>query len=227
MTAIATIYRTGEIVIAADSMRFSPTTGEQKSVCKIRPFGTFFAAVSGIQDYPDTGYNLQDLLSAQMPEGDLLNVVQTFQQVVLPRLNTALNHSRQNKPDFFEKYGLVGSPLTITVAHVENKVPKLANLTVSVQITKDDSIALTTWTARRPAGFFPSPWYGFVGTPEGVLEAHALAQNGQMYIGNLVERAKGLVQMEIEKETPGIGGPIDILRLTEEGATWVQKKKEC
>ena len=181
MTAIATIYRTGEIVIAADSRRLNPTTGEQTSVCKIRDLKTLFAVVSGIQSYSATGYNLPDLLPAQMVEGDLLTVVESLQQIILSPLASALNHCRQNNPELFKKHALEGSPLTITVVRVENGIPKLVNLTVSVQLCKDDSIALTPRTTHRPAtGFFPAPWCG-----------------------------------------------LDILRLTEEGATWVQKKEGC
>ena len=76
-------------------------------------------------------------------------------------------------------------------------------------------------------GLCDDPFCSFVGTDEGVAAYLALAESGELYQGDLVERARGFVQIEIDKQTPEIGGPIDILRLTVGGASWIQRKAGC
>ena len=43
----------------------------------------------------------------------------------------------------------------------------------------------------------------------------------------IVEGIRSLIELEIAAEPAHTGGPIDILRITKDGAEWIQRKQEC
>ena len=228
MTAIAAICRDAEIVIAADSRCLNFTTGEQTSVCKIRDLTALFAAVSGIDSYDPTQFNVSKILPGEMPEADIRGNVDSISDLVLPPLAVALEHLRNNNADFFQRFAIQKSPLNITFARIQNDRPTMINFGVAVAVQGDGSLVITQQRKDWPVhGLFYAPVSAFVGTDEGVAEYLSLASSGDLYNGDLVERARSFVQMEIDKQTPEIGGPIDILRLTVDGASWIQKKDGC
>ena len=228
MTAIAAICRPGEIVIAADSRRLNFTTGEQTCICKIRDLATLFAAVSGINSYDATHFNVSELLPTEMPEADIGINVDSIRDLILPPLTLALEHLRSNNPEPFQRYAVQKSPLDIKFARVQNGHPTMINLGVVVADQGDGPLSIIPQRNDWPVlGIDDTPWSSFVGTDEGVADYISLANNGDLYNGDLVQRARNFVQMEIDKQTPEIGGPIDILRLTVDGSAWIQKKDGC
>jgi len=228
MTAIAAICRHDEIVIAADSRRLNFTTGEQTSVCKIRDLTTLFAAVSGINSYDATQFNVSVLLPVEMPDVDIRTNVNSVRDLVLPPLTLALEHLRNNNPELFQRYALQKSPLDIKFARVQDGRPTMINFGVVVADQGDGPLVISPQRSDWPVlGFFNTPASSFIGTAEGVADYLSLAHSGDLYNGDLVERARSFVQMEIDKQTPEIGGTIDILRLTVDGASWIQKKDGC
>ena len=228
MAAIAAICSGTEIVIAADSRRLNLTTGEQTSVCKIRDLTTLFAAVSGISSYDATEFNVFEILPAEMPDVDIDTNADSIRDLVSPPLTLALEHRRTNNPESFQRYALQKSPLDIKFAHVQNGRPTMINLCVVVMDQGDGPLAITPQRTDWPVlGFFDTPASSFVGTAEGVAYYLSLAHSGELYNGNLAQRARSFVQMEIDRQTPEIGGPIDILRLTADGASWIEKKNGC
>jgi len=132
MTAIAAICRHDEIVIAADSRRLNFTTGEQTSVCKIRDLTTLFAAVSGINSYDATQFNVSVLLPVEMPDVDIRTNVNSVRDLVLPPLTLALEHLRNNNPELFQRYALQKSPLDIKFVRVQDGRPTMINFGVVV-----------------------------------------------------------------------------------------------
>ncbi len=230
MTAIAAICRQGEIVLAADSRRLDPTTGEQTSAWKIRDLTTLFAAVSGINRYDPTHFDVSELLPAEMPEVDVGTNVDSIEHLLVPPLRLALKHLRSNNPEFFQRYAIQKTPLDIKFARVQNGFPTMINLNVVVASHGDGPVVITPQRYYWPVlGISAVPRSFFIGTPEGVANYESLADSGNLsfYQGDLVERARGFVQMEIDKQTPEIGGPIDILQLTVNGASWIQRKDGC
>ena len=104
----------------------------------------------------------------------------------------------------------------------------MINFSVVVADQGDGPLVITPQRTDWPIlGFFDTPASSFVGTAEGVTDYLSLAHSRELYNGDLVQRARSFVQMEIDKQTPEIGGPIDILRLTVDGASWIQKKDGC
>jgi hypothetical protein len=228
MTAIAAICRPGEIVIAADSRRLSPTNTAQTVVCKIRDLNTLFAAVSGINTYAPTNFDVSQLLPTQMPNVDIGINFDSLCDSILPPLRLALEHLRNNNPDLFQRYALQKKPMGIMCARVQNSVPTLITLNVDVQVPENGPLETIPRRNEWPVlGLCDDPFCSFVGTDEGVAAYLVLAESEELYQGDLVERARGFVQMEIDKQTPEIGGPIDILRLTVDGASWIQRKDGC
>lgn len=228
MTAIAAICRPGEIVIAADSRRLGVTTGEHTLVCKIRDLETLFAVVSGINTYDATDFDVSELIPTQMPDVDVGTNVDSIRDAILPPLRCALEHLRSDNPDRFQSVALQKSPMNIKFARVQNSVPILINMNVAVQVPQSGPLVITPQREDWPIlGLSDEPVSYFVGTDDGVAAYKALANSGGLYQGDLVQRARNFVQMEIDKLTPEIGGPIDILRLTAEGANWIQRKDGC
>ena len=132
MTAIAAICRPGEIVIAADSRKLSPTDSAQTLACKIRDLNTLFAAVSGINTYAPTNFDVSQLLPTQMPNVDIGANLDSLCGSILPPLRLALEHLRNDNPDLFQRYALEKSPMGIKCARVQNFVPTLITLNVDV-----------------------------------------------------------------------------------------------
>ena len=228
MTAIATICRDGEIVIAADSRRLNPITGEQTSVCKIRDLTTLFAAVSGINSYDGTKFDLFNLLPSVMPDADIGATADSIRDLLLPPLTVALEHLRTNSPTLLQSCAIEKSPLDISLVRVLDSLPTMNGLSVVVSDEENGPLTITPHRDDWPIlGLFATPVSRFVGTTEGVATYLELAKNGDLYNGDIVERARNFVQTEIDKQTPGIDGPIDILRLTAAGASWIQKKYGC
>jgi hypothetical protein len=228
MTAIAAICRDSEVVIAADSRRLNFSTGEETSVCKIRDLRTLFAAVSGINSYNATQFNVSALLPAEMPDVDIETNAGSIVNMLLPPLTVALEHLRNNHPDMFQRYAVQNSPLDIKFARVQDGRPTMINFSAVVAGQANEPVAIISQRNAWPVfGFINTPASSFIGTSEGVAHYLSLAHSGDLYNGDLVERARNFVQEEINKQTPEIGGSIDILRLTMDGACWIQKKDGC
>jgi hypothetical protein len=228
MTAIAAICRTGEIVLAADSRRLGLVSGEQSSVCKIRDLKTLYAVLSGINTYDPTHFDVSQLIPAQMPDVDIGTNVNSIADAIFPPLRDALEHLRNENPGLFASTAVQKHPMDIKFARVQNCVPTLITLRAVVQISESGPPTVIPERHDWPIwGMFDTPACSFVGTDEGVATYLALSDNGELYKGDLVERARSFVQTEIDKHATGIGGPIDILRLTKEGANWIQRKDGC
>jgi hypothetical protein len=230
MTAIAAICRDAEIVIAADSRRLNFTTGEQTQtlVCKIRDLTGLFAAMSGINSYDPTQFDAYEILPAEMPAVDISSSVNSIRDLILPPLTAALEHLQENNADLFQRYAIQKPPLTIKFAGLQNGRPAMIDFRIAVEEQGDGPLVITQQREEWPVhGLFYAPVGYFVGTDEGVAHYRSLVEGGLLYTGDLVEHARGFVQMEIDKQTPEIRGPIDILRLTVGGATWIQRKDDC
>ena len=171
---------------------------------------------------------MSEILPAEMPEVDIGTNVDSIEHLVVPPLRLALEHLRSNNPECFQRYAIQKTPLDIKFARVQNGFPTMINLKVDVADHADGPLVITPQRDDWPVhGLFNAPVSFFIGTDEGVAHYRALAHSGQLYGGNLVDRARSFVQMEIDRQTPEIGGPIDILRLTVDGAGWIQKKDGC
>lgn len=163
-----------------------------------------------------------------MPGVDIGINLETIRNIVLPPLGLALEHLRKENQDLFQRYALQKKPMGIMCARVQDSVPTLITLNADVQVPENGPLEIIPRRREWPVlGLYDGPFCSFVGTDEGVATYLALHQNGELYQGDLVERARGFVQTEIDKETLEIGGPIDILRLTVGGASWIQRKAGC
>lgn len=203
-------------------------TGEQTLVCKIRDLTTLFAAVSGINSYDGTQFDLFNLLPSTMPDADIGDTADSIRDLLLQPLTIALEHLRTNSPTLFQRCAIEKSPLDINFLRVQNSVPTMINLSVVVSDEGNGPLTITPHRNDWPIlGLFATPVSRFVGTTEGVTSHLELAKTGDLYNGDIVERARNFVQTEIDKQTPGIGGPIDILRLTAAGPSWIQRKDGC
>jgi hypothetical protein len=197
MTAIAAICWQGEIVLAADSRRLNLATGEQTLACKIRDLTTLFAAVSGIDRYDPTHYDLYELLPAEMPEVDIATNVDSIENLLLPPLRLALEHLRSNNSESFQTYAIQKTPLDIKFACVQNGFPTIINLKVVVVNHGDGPVVITPERYYWPVlGISAVPRSFFIGTPEGVANYESLANSANLpfYQGGLVERARGFVK---------------------------------
>ena len=63
---------------------------------------------------------------------------------------------------------------------------------------------------------------------EGEAIAAYMEQNPKEWFrGTFVETAKFFVTLEIKDKPQFVAFPIDVLRLTKDGAEWIQKKEGC
>lgn len=216
MTAIAAIRTNTEIVVAADSCAYDLKTGATKIVDKILPVGKFFAAVNGLVSYHRTGFDVfrvvEELQWETIPPGFRPTVTHVCGLMAFP-IKTAYEDIVANDPQFLNEY--FDTPSALTFIGIEDHIPVISGVRFAVENgairpsfdfyhDKEAKMLVGSTTARaRFAATFPNDF------PNGT---------------DLISIARDFVQQEIDSGKPTVGPPIDILRVTNNGYQWVQKK---
>jgi hypothetical protein len=228
-TTVVIIRTPQEVVIAADSaatIRGDGLPVTTQTVCKIYPAaaGLFFA-VSGLVNDPQTGFDIPKIVASSSREGDsmpakLARIERDVQTAVLREL------PRVKERDPAEYAELVHSKGAVTVALVgiDAGVPVAVSFSLGLAISSNGSIETSIIRDSCP-GNCPSGvrafWFG-----EGAAIDRLRAAGGLPDLA-MPDLARHLVQVEIDAGAPGVGGPVDVLRILPAGPVWVQKKQVC
>jgi len=227
-TTIVAVRDANTVIIAADSLH---STGDRHS-CKIRQCGDAYLAVSGLTGASTNGDNLElwpALLEAcKGPPVEPKARVSKLEQAATDWLNKAISLARQNT-----------GPLEFQV-----KMPEKMLISFALVGWKNGGfvftrgignvIYLTGEMRARPQEngqdfdmrlASDQIAHAFLGHFEGIQKFVGTAEPFKTL--GLIEGAKFLVTtMALDRPTD-VGLPIDILRITKDGAQWIQRKPEC
>ena len=240
-TSIVAVRNNDEIVIAADSKTTLTTVGasvgEPESIakCKIVQAGNLFFASAGSAGIGpveffgnlDPLFNLKEVIAEGLAgEGRIVDRVNNLEKVLTINLANIAEKARQDNAAFFlERF--VKYPIhTLIVAGLDNEELVLMVRTFKLIISPSGSISFEIRRFVCPGDCQGSFVTIFLGQTEAIrryLQEHEYF----LYYTDPATAVRNLVELEISKEPSFVGPPIDILRLTRDGAEWIQKKSLC
>jgi hypothetical protein len=229
-TSIVAIRMSSEIVIAADSRRTATLYNSSNrvigttvlSACKIhKAFGFYFACAEHCAEI-----DAKSSVIAVSRESPDMPFDKKVQNVIVPRVKTILKlyltRLRTGDEAFYrDGYETQEPILELLLAGTVNGV--LHSVGVDFYNTTKAGADITITESL-------GPWTSIGGlTSIGKSDAmRNLTDAEKLTFSNLspVEYVRHWVQIEIDKQPLDVGGPIDILRVTKDGACWIQHKKE-
>ncbi|MBI3653685.1 MAG: hypothetical protein HY231_21850 [Acidobacteria bacterium] len=206
MTAILVLKYPDEIILAADG-KMTSVRDEDSVVRKIRGVGNYFFTASGLIFDKTTGFQLLNAVMFGIVDG------QTFEENV----QDVERHLKYYLTDTYKKWRAAGD--TDSLQHYRNQKfilvtfedgqPKVSVIQCSREDTQDG------FTIHSEITNIDSEKGGWV---LGDAALQFADQNGQAYRNDHIEFAFKIIQAEIKNTPQYVGYPIDVLRLTEDGA---------
>jgi len=210
-TLIASYRSSDEVIIAADSLRTVRTVPRVRiHACKIRNFGEVVFAAAGDSTLPGQGFSIQTI-SAGLHQKNKVGPeavrdrIAKFDRQTIAAFKKLHKQRRKTRPVTFTyivAFVLEGRPVaylrTLKSADGAVEIGRLETLAEGVVVfTGQSGIVDHLSGVSRP----DDP------TPAALLEA--------------------AIKHQARRIPDKVGGPVDIIRLTKNGVTWLQRKPEC
>jgi hypothetical protein len=241
-TAIALIRTPDKIVAAADSKEtidvLVPGFVSSRNVCKIHKIRDhFYFAVAGYRGVvnPLTG------TVTKKPHGVISTVedavfgfykanlsirenVDFWQRSITTFLMKSLDDRRREIPEYFKRNFSILSTTDVIFFGVEQEAITVHHLQFRAQDEPQIRILATRWVC-------PGDCQDSTLVPVFMGERYAMesywAERRLNRDDGLSKTAEALVDVAIAANPQGVGGPIDILRITREKSSWIKVKPEC
>jgi hypothetical protein len=225
-TAILLVWTPKEIVVAADSLSSDADGKDTGSVCKIGKFGDAYFAISGYAKNDRTGYNAFAILEvASGQSGGLTDKITAFESSAKAMYEKALSELRKTNYDGFRR--VVEAPLAVSFFGVERGLLVLHNREFVINPPADNQVSATIVRRNCPGIDCPDEEATLIVTGDPEIQLKFARENPHFWLGSLVNATRKFVQMHIDAKVPGVGPPIDIFRITENGAEWICQKPDC
>lgn len=197
------------------------------NVCKILPAGNLYFAVSGLSLNENTKFSIpkiaQKTVSARRSlEQNADAVAQRLISPLLSELYWSFKHSPAKIRDILREKQPLSS---IVFVGVERGVPKFSIRNFyAAKVDKKWRIAVESF--RCPGDCGSAQYTAYMGKSNAIRKF--LAGRKGAAVGTPAETINILIQQEIAAGTPGVNGPVDILKINWNGSrTWLQRKSEC
>ena len=227
-TTIVVARSANEIVIGADS-KVTDTYGHElnNQVCKIQQVGNLFLAFEGLLRDKATGFSVPEIAVKALqlkPDGSAAERVNILTGFLTSELFVELQHVRNNSADEFHTKLEGQTFLRVVVAGFEGNRPvvfvrqfrtTLIARGIGVTVIPDDCL-------DGCQGEVVTRFLGETEAIEGLPE-----DTPGFWKEGLADGVRRLIEMEIEARSEYVGPPIDLLRITAQGAKWIQKKPGC
>ena len=221
-TTIVVVRTPIDVSIAADSMA-TFGDGRTTTVCKIYQLGDVFLSVAGTDHDPVTNFNVAGIVSAAIKSGSSspAEKIASVQSALRGAFKIEAQNLKTSRPNEFKE--VRKNPVGVALIGFDHG----ASFVVAQQFSIVDGKQLDVVPSK--------PWL-CPGTdcPAGVFELHmGKADELQKYtalhrsITDSADFARQLVQVEIDAHTKGVGAPIDVLRISANGPSWIQQKPGC
>jgi hypothetical protein len=242
-TAIALLRTPDEIVAAADSKQtidvLLPGFVSSRDVCKIHKISDhFYFAVAGYRGIVDplTGK------ATDTPQGGIFTVehavlrshkldlsirenVDVFQRSVASFLMKNLAERQRVNPEHFKRNFSILSKSDVVFFGIEREAMIVHHLQFRAQDGPQVKIIASRWMCPGDCQD-PTLVPLFLGERD-AMETNYLTETRFNKDDGLAKNAEALVDAAIATNPQGVGGPIDILRITREKSSWIKVKPEC
>ncbi len=229
-TTIVVARTASEIVIGADS-KVTDAYGNDlnKRACKIRQIGDLFIAIEGLEIDRQTGFSVPEISNkalASKTSAATTDKVSVLMGYLVSGLLTELSHLKTHEPQtYFKKIEGGQLFLRIVLAGFENGRPLLFVRSfralqynpgqIGVAVIPDDCL-------DDCKGAVATRFLGESDAIEGLPD-----ETPDFWKAGLSDGVRRLVETEIAARSEYVGPPIDIVRISSNGAQWIQKKNEC
>jgi hypothetical protein len=241
-TAIAILRTPDEIVAAADSKQtidvLLPGFVSSRDVCKIHKIRDhFYFAAAGYRgvvdpltgkatDTPQGGIFTveQAVLRSHRADLSMRENVDVFQRSVASFLEKNLGERQRNNPEYFKRNFSILSKSDVVVFGIEHEVMVVHHIQFRAQ---DEPQVRIIATRSMCPGDCEDPTLAplFLGERD-AMQMHWTETQFKKDDG-LPKNAEALVEAAIATNPKGVGGPVDILRITREKSSWITVKPEC
>jgi hypothetical protein len=229
-TTIVFARTASEIVIGADS-KVTDTFGNDlnRRACKIRQVGNMFVALEGLEIDRKTGFSVREISTAALqlrPAASAAEKISILMGYLVSGLLVELPYLKSHEPEaYFKKIegGLLF--LRVIVAGFENGRPLVFVRSfralqynpgqIGVAVIPDDCL-------ENCPGTVVTRYLGESDAIEGLPE-----ETPNFWRAGLSAGVRSLIETEIAARSEYVGPPIDIVRINQNGAQWIQKKPEC
>lgn len=229
-TTIVVARTASEIVIGADS-KVTNTFGNDlnRRECKIRQVGDLFIALEGLEIDRKTGFNVREISTAALqlrPAASAAEKVKILMGYLVSGLLVELPYLKSHEPEaYFRKIEGGQLFLRIVVAGFESGRPLVFVRSfralqynpgqIGVAVIPDDCLADCKGTVA-------TRFLGESDAIEGLPE-----ETPNFWRAGLSAGVRTLIETEVAARSEYVGPPIDIVRISQNGAQWIQKKSEC
>ena len=227
-TAMAAIRTPNEIVVAADSkVVHGDDSPDPDPLCKIRQIGDMFFAVHGMAEDTPSGFNVFPIIIKSGQQGGTISDrIAIFENLAKAPLEEALERLRVQKPIVYQRNCIDIAPLGVIFFGFESNELVFYYRRFVVNPHAGPPVSVNIERRGCPGPDCPTGIAAvFVGPTEHVQRF--MRNTPEYWKRNLIDVARSFVQMEIDEKLVDVGPPIDILRITQAGATWEQRKQEC
>ncbi len=226
-TTIVAIRTPEEIWIGADSKVTNVHNKSiTKSVCKIKQVGRLFYAFAGFSNYTGSSYDLVSIVNKACRNNlSLSGKVKTFEKLIVPPLSKALKRIQINRPSYFAEEIQDKAVIQIVFAGIENGEPSFFVRNIRVEDNDGNSPTITINEVSCPGDCEGGEMVVYLGHTE-AIESFLETKDSFWEIG-YAAGIRELITIQIEAEPDDVGPPIDMLRISNRGAKWIQKKPRC
>lgn len=229
-TTVVLVWTPREMVVAADSA--VEGNGKSKSeYCKIRQGGDTFFAVEGVADVdiasrgrtPALSFHADALAAkAAKAPGSIVDKALTFGHHA-PLFKNIAVLTKQYEPEVYRRYFLGRAALQVAFFGLnQDKVPSYVVIGFKVGET-DGRPGVTVEVVSCPGKGCAD--LRILGEGQSALELWNRSTNPLS--SDLATVARGLVEAEIQDKPKLVGPPVDVLRLSVFGPSWVSVKPQC
>lgn len=215
-----------QIVVASDSMGFSPTMPKSLSLCKIvRANDVFIASAGFVEDRP-TGFSVMSIgIKEFSRKGSILERAMIFKKAITKPFTRAVTRIKHDTPTVFAEE-ILGKPQSLEVVFVgiENGVPTFVFQYFSV--VQESGHIFIRAAIRRCPGDICSHGSGYLLMGE-IKAAETIISHGGFWTFALVRDARRIIEIEIADKPKDVAAPIDILQISRNGTVWIQRKQQC
>jgi hypothetical protein len=218
-TTVVVFLKNGEIWIAADSMETETTTEAHAHsyICKIQDAGTFYFAIAGPYTRSNDGFSVKDIVRKVKPSGTLHDVAAAFIGAIDAPVKREMRHLIKRQPATFAKFmrRWQGHIVQVVFARIEGGHARSARVDISIRVVKEKIEVTAT-----PTYSLDDRGSTAIGSSDQALMlVRGSSPQAQTDPAALLRSAVG-IEAKLHPET--VGGRLSILRLTSQGARWVE-----
>ncbi|NMC74147.1 MAG: hypothetical protein GYA56_07295 [Geobacteraceae bacterium] len=206
------------------------STGESSTrECKIYRAGDVVFTLAGFYKDPFRGYDVRELVSGSIGTGvSVTESVDAVVNAVSTGLRDELARLRSEAPALYNKHirGKTAPLVRILLAGREQGVAKVVLLDMHPVPMPSGEMLIRAHRTVCPGDCNSQGITAFFLTERTAIDAY-LKKGGKLDWSAPERTAKEMVELVIASRAPGVGPPVDVLRLDAAGVKWVERKPEC